>query len=73
MNKLGNQYKAPKSVVESELVRVVGQEKREPNRKAPMLGTGEFIYHCVEVVEGKTHGAPFAVGSDELATWKQVE
>ena len=68
---IGQRFAAPKSVCDSGLVQVVGSEKRAPDNKFKMRGSGELAYWCVEVVDGKTRGFAFAVGSDELSTWKE--
>lgn len=66
---LGTQHKAPREVAESSVIKIVGREPDTPDSRVKHSGTGAIIYQCVEVVDGKTRGPWFAVGSDELEKW----
>jgi hypothetical protein len=68
---IGKRFKAPPEVCDSGIIQVVGSERNEPDKRFKRRGTGELLLWCVEVIEGKPRGFAFAVGSDELESWKE--
>ena len=67
---IGKLFHVPSEVCDSGLIRIVGSEKRAHANKFKVRGSGDVAYWCVEVSDGKLRGFAFAVGSDELSTWK---
>ena len=70
---IGKRFTAPSEVCDSVLIQVVGSEKREPDSRVKIRGTGVISYWCAEVVDGNPRGFWFAVGSDELDKFEQVD
>lgn len=66
----GTEQNAPTTIVDSGRIRVLGCERNDPGNRSKIIGTGKLIYWCIEVKDGRHVGCSFAVGSDELETWK---
>lgn len=70
---LGTRHNVPDSVCDSRVIQVIGRETNQDGLRQKMRGTGDTIYWCQEVRDGKARGNSFAVGSDELAKWEEVK
>jgi hypothetical protein len=69
---IGTEFKVPVAVCESGVLRVVGSEPSEYDKRVKIRGVGETIYWCSEVVDGVPRGNGFAVGSDEFTNWEAL-
>lgn len=69
---LGSRYNVPESISPTKVIQVVGSERNEPDKRIRLEGTGDMIFFCCQVFNGRPTGFARALGSDLFAGFQLV-